>query len=121
MSPLLLGLHVDDFICFLEDPAVEALFSHLLSELFKVDFMGIIEWFLEIHLCGMSRLLLLPRISINRSSINQVLQQIWLKASSVMCTILPPQPHLIVIAQLRLHLTMMTPLLRSGVKKPTNV
>jgi hypothetical protein len=48
-SPLTLGLYVDDFVYFSEDPAVEALFCRLLSERCKVDFMGVVEWFLDIH------------------------------------------------------------------------
>jgi hypothetical protein len=48
-SPLSLGLYVDDFVYFLEDPAVEALFCCLLAQRCKVDFMGIINWFLGIH------------------------------------------------------------------------
>ncbi len=48
-APLSLGMYVDDFVYFLEDPAVEALFCHLLTERCKVDFMGIIEWFLGVH------------------------------------------------------------------------
>jgi hypothetical protein len=48
-SPLSLGLYVDDFINFSEDPAVEALFCCLLAKQCKVDFMGIVEWFLGIH------------------------------------------------------------------------
>ncbi len=47
--PLSLGLYVDDFVYFSEDPNVEALFCHLLSERCKVDFMGIVEWFLGVH------------------------------------------------------------------------
>jgi hypothetical protein len=47
--PLLMGLYVDDFVYFLEDPAVKALFEHLLREWIKVDFMGLVEWFLGIH------------------------------------------------------------------------
>jgi hypothetical protein len=47
--PLLLGLYVDDFVYFLEDPAVKAFFEHLLREQIKVDFMGLVEWFLGIH------------------------------------------------------------------------
>jgi hypothetical protein len=47
--PLSLDLYVDDFIYFLEDPKVKELFCHLLSERCKVNFMGIIEWFLGIH------------------------------------------------------------------------
>jgi hypothetical protein len=48
-APLSLGLYVDDFVCFSENPAVEALFCCLLSAHCKVDFMGIVEWFLGIH------------------------------------------------------------------------
>jgi hypothetical protein len=49
VHPLLLGLYVDDFVYFSEDPAVEALFYHLLGECCKVDFMGIVERFLGVH------------------------------------------------------------------------
>ena len=48
-APLSIGLYVDDFVYFSEDPAVEALFCRLLSERCKVDFMGIVEWFLGVH------------------------------------------------------------------------
>jgi hypothetical protein len=47
--PLSLGLYVDGFVYFLEDPDVEALFEHLLPEQVKVDLMGLVEWFLGIH------------------------------------------------------------------------
>ncbi len=47
--PLSLGLYVDDFVYFSEDPQVEALFCQLLSQHCKVDFMGIFSWFLGIH------------------------------------------------------------------------
>ena len=47
--PLSLGLYVDDFVYFSEDPAVELLFERLLRERVKVDFMGLVEWFLGIH------------------------------------------------------------------------
>jgi hypothetical protein len=40
---------VDDFVYFSEDPAVEALFERLLRERVKVDFMGLVEWFLGVH------------------------------------------------------------------------
>jgi hypothetical protein len=33
----------------LPDPAIEKLFCCLLAERCKVDFMGIVEWFLGIH------------------------------------------------------------------------
>jgi hypothetical protein len=49
-SPLSLDLYVNDFVYFLEDPAVEALFCCLLAQRCKVDFMGIVNWFLGIHL-----------------------------------------------------------------------
>jgi hypothetical protein len=44
-----MGLYVDDFIYFSENPAVESLFCHLLAKRCKVDFMGIVEWLLGIH------------------------------------------------------------------------
>ncbi len=47
--PLSLGLYVDDFVYFLENPNVEVLFEHLLQERVKVDFMDLVEWFLGIH------------------------------------------------------------------------
>jgi hypothetical protein len=47
--PLSIGLYVDNFVYFSEDPAVEALFERLLQEGVKVDFMGLVEWFLGIH------------------------------------------------------------------------
>jgi hypothetical protein len=40
---------VDDFVYFSEDPAVKALFKRLLRERVKVDFMGLVEWFLGVH------------------------------------------------------------------------
>ena len=48
-KPLALGIYVDDFVYFSEDPAVEALFERLLRERVKVDFMGLVEWFLGVH------------------------------------------------------------------------
>ncbi len=48
-APLSLGIYVDNFVYFLEDPAVEAFFCCLLAECCKVDFMGIVEWFLGVH------------------------------------------------------------------------
>jgi hypothetical protein len=48
-APLSLGLYVDDFVYFLENPAVEALFCHFLSARCKDKFMGIVEWFLGVH------------------------------------------------------------------------
>lgn len=47
--PLSLGLYVDDFVYFSEDPNVESLFERLLRERVTVDFMGLVEWFLGIH------------------------------------------------------------------------
>ncbi len=41
--PLSLGLYVDDFVYFLEDPEVEVLFKRLLQERVKVNFMGLVE------------------------------------------------------------------------------
>ncbi len=47
--PLSIGLYIDNFVYFSEDPAVEALFKCLLQERVKVNFMGLVEWFLGIH------------------------------------------------------------------------
>ncbi len=44
-----LGLYVDDLVYFSPDLAVEHLFCRLLAERCKVDFMGIVEWFLGVH------------------------------------------------------------------------
>jgi hypothetical protein len=46
-----MGLYVDDFVYFSANPAVEALFEWLLKERIKVNFMGLVEWFLGIHFC----------------------------------------------------------------------
>jgi hypothetical protein len=42
-------MYVNDFVYFLEDPKVKALFSHLLGICCKVDFMEIVEWFLGVY------------------------------------------------------------------------
>jgi hypothetical protein len=47
--PLTLGLYVNNFIYFLEDPAVEEKFQRLLKDLITVEFMGMVEWFLGTH------------------------------------------------------------------------
>jgi hypothetical protein len=44
-----MGLYIDDFVYFSADPAVEELFEWLLRERVKVNFMGLVEWFLGIH------------------------------------------------------------------------
>ena len=44
-----IGLYVDDFVYFSKDPEVESLFKRLLQDQVKVDFMGLVEWFLGIH------------------------------------------------------------------------
>jgi hypothetical protein len=41
--PLSLGLYIDNFIYFSEDPAVKDLFCQLLAQWCKVDFMGIVN------------------------------------------------------------------------------
>ena len=46
--PLSIGLYVDDFVYFSEDPAVETLFKLHLQERVKVNFIGLVEWFLGI-------------------------------------------------------------------------
>jgi hypothetical protein len=47
--PFCLGLYVDNFIYFSKDPEVESLFRCLLAEQCKVDFIGIVNWFLGMH------------------------------------------------------------------------
>ncbi len=49
--PLSLGLYIDDFVYFSKNPAIEALFCHLLSAHCKVNFMGIIEWYCSRPFC----------------------------------------------------------------------
>jgi hypothetical protein len=46
---LSLGMCDDDFVCFLENPTVKALFCWLLANCCKVNFMSIVKWFLEVH------------------------------------------------------------------------
>ena len=48
-SPLSLALYVNDFVYFSKDPTVEALFYCLLAKGCKVNFMGIVNWFLGVH------------------------------------------------------------------------
>jgi hypothetical protein len=48
-SPLSLGLYGNNFVYFSKDQAVKALFCQLLSQCCKVDFIGIVNWFLGIH------------------------------------------------------------------------
>ena len=47
--PLTLGLYVDDFVYFSCSDEVEARFQRILSRLIKVEFMGVVEWFLGTH------------------------------------------------------------------------
>ena len=49
LAPLSLGLYVDIFVNLSKDPVVETLFCCLLAKHCKVDFMGIVEWFLGVH------------------------------------------------------------------------
>ncbi len=58
-TPLSMGLYVDDFVYFLEDPAVKALFERLLRERIKRGFMGLVEGFLGIHFCESQNLRLM--------------------------------------------------------------
>jgi hypothetical protein len=47
--PLSIGLYVDNFVYFPKDPEVKTLFECLLQDPVKVEFMGLVEWFLGIH------------------------------------------------------------------------
>jgi hypothetical protein len=42
-------VYIYDFVYFLQDPSVEALFCCLLAKRCKVNFMGIVNWFLWVH------------------------------------------------------------------------
>lgn len=46
---LTLGLYVDKFVYFSCNDKIEAKFQHILSWLIKVEFMGVVEWFLCTH------------------------------------------------------------------------
>ena len=48
-KPLHLGIYVDDFVYFSEDPEVEHRFERLLRSKLKIDFMGTVNWFLGTH------------------------------------------------------------------------
>jgi hypothetical protein len=48
-SPLTLGLYVDDFVYFSEDPPIKQKNLALLLPLITVEFMGTVEWFLGTH------------------------------------------------------------------------
>jgi hypothetical protein len=65
LSPLSLGLYVDDFVYFSEDPEFEELFCRLLSERCKVDLWGLLNGFLEFTSAGGSRLPSLTSILTN--------------------------------------------------------
>jgi hypothetical protein len=47
--PLSLGLYVNDFEYFSDDPEVESLFYCLLAQLCEADFVDIVNCFLSIH------------------------------------------------------------------------
>jgi hypothetical protein len=49
LAPLTLGIYVDNFIYFLDDPAVECQFEQLLMGMVTVEFMENIDWFLGTH------------------------------------------------------------------------
>ena len=49
-APLHLGLYVDDFVYFSPDPAVESRFEELFEKHFPVEFMGVANHFLGLHL-----------------------------------------------------------------------
>ena len=48
-KPLNLGLYVDDFVYFSEDPEIERCFERMLAAKLKVEFMGTVNWFLGTH------------------------------------------------------------------------
>ncbi len=46
-TPLTLGIYINNFVYFLEDPQVERRFEQLLANLVTVEFMGAVDWFLR--------------------------------------------------------------------------
>jgi hypothetical protein len=48
-TKLTLGIYVNDFVYFSEDPEVERHFQRILSNYVTVDFMGTADWFLGTH------------------------------------------------------------------------
>jgi hypothetical protein len=48
-APLTLGIYVDDFVYFSENPEVKRRFEQLLANLVTVEFMGNVDWFLGTH------------------------------------------------------------------------
>ena len=48
-KPLYVGLYVNDFVYFSEDPEMEKRFKQELAKKRKVDFMGPVGWFLGTH------------------------------------------------------------------------
>lgn len=47
--PIQVGIYVDDFVYYSEDDAVESRFESILKSQYKIDFMGIVNWFLGTH------------------------------------------------------------------------
>jgi hypothetical protein len=48
-APLTLGLYIDNFVHFSSNSEIEAKFQCLLMQHIKVNFMGMVEWFLGTH------------------------------------------------------------------------
>jgi hypothetical protein len=48
-ASLTLGIYVNDFVYFSEDPQVKRRFEQLLTNLIMVEFMGTVDWFLGTH------------------------------------------------------------------------
>ncbi len=119
-TPLTLGLYVNDFVYFLEDPAVEALFCRLLAERSKVDFMGVVNVYLGFISHGKLAPPPFPFISIS-----QDLPLAWSRVSftSPMILLSLLLPTALAFQWIRLlPLKMMTHcLLKFGRRRPTKV
>ncbi len=48
-TPITVGLYVDDMVYFSDMDAVEQRFEQILSSQFKINFMGVVNWFLGTH------------------------------------------------------------------------
>jgi hypothetical protein len=107
---LSLGLYINNFVYFSKDPEVETLFCHLLVKHCKVDFMGIVEWFLGVHFLWC----VTPSsvaIHLNQSVLPQILLRALL-AKPAMRLRRPPciDPEFLLIPSC--HLSMLMTLLR---------
>ncbi len=119
-APLSIGVYVDNFVYISKDPAVEALFCRLLSERCKVDFMGIVEWFLGIYF---SWRVTSSSVSVHMNQSGFATNLVRASPSSLVMRHQQPPPTDLASPLILLlpQLTPMTPRPRSVAKKPFKV